>query len=189
MPRIRSVVGAQAALRAKVAWLAQPDHYPHRPRAVEIIETHFAWVFLAGDRVYKFKKPLLQATMDYRTLARRGRACREELRLNRRLAPHVYLRVVPLLRASSGSLSLRPRQASGAMVVDWLVQMRRLRASRMLDRLISAGAVHGADLARPVSPSSLHARSIGRWRTGHIAPGCAARFAATRLCSARAISL
>lgn len=146
----RNPTAARAAVsREKVAWLADARHHAGLPRPVEIIETHFAWVFLAGDLAYKLKKPLRQGSMDYRTLARRERACREELRLNRRLAPQVYLRVVPLRRDRSGSLSLRP--AAGARVADWLVQMRRLPSARMLDHVIAAGSLRPADLDRLVA--------------------------------------
>ncbi|HET9109167.1 MAG TPA: hypothetical protein VFN79_18470 [Steroidobacteraceae bacterium] len=143
MPR-NPTASREAVTREKVAWLADPCHYGRLRRPVEIIETHFAWVFLAGDRAYKLKKPLRQGSMDHRTLARRERACRDELRLNRRLAPHVYLRVVPLRRDRQGSFSLRP--AAGARVTDWLVEMRRLPAARMLDRLIAARGLRPADL-------------------------------------------
>jgi aminoglycoside phosphotransferase family enzyme len=133
------------ALAAKTAWLADPRHYPHRPRVVACIETHFAWIFLAGERVYKLKKPLHRASMDYRTVALRERACRAELELNRRLAPQVYRRVVPLGRTRAGELTLR---AGAFEVVDWLVQMRRLGAARMLDQAIRARSVQVRDLKR-----------------------------------------
>ncbi|HUN73244.1 MAG TPA: phosphotransferase [Steroidobacteraceae bacterium] len=134
-------------MAAKVAFLADERHYRRRPRAVATIETHFAWVFLVGNRAYKLKKPLRQAPVDYRTLARRERACRAELELNRRLAPHVYLRVVPLGRDDSGELTRAP----GTRVVDWLVEMVRLPATRMLDRAILTGTVGPRDLERVVA--------------------------------------
>jgi aminoglycoside phosphotransferase family enzyme len=134
---------SDAEMREKLAWLSDPRHYPRRPGAVEVLETHFAWVFLAGQRAYKLKKPLRQASMDYRTLRQRERACREELRLNRRLAPEVYLAVVPLARDEAGSLTLE-----GGEVVDWLVQMRRLAAGRMLDRVIAAHGPRAKDIDR-----------------------------------------
>ena len=126
-----------------VQFLADPRHYPHRPRTVEILETHFAWIFLAGERVYKLKKPLRQASMDYRTLALRRRACQAELQLNTRLAPAVYRRIVPLRRTRTGALTLR---AGARRVVDWLVQMRRLPAARLLDQAIGAHRVSDRDL-------------------------------------------
>lgn len=137
---------ATSSLEEKVAFLADPRRYRGRPRTVETIETHFAWVFLTGGRAYKLKKPLRQGAANYSTLARRERACRQELELNRRLAPGVYLRVVPLGRDRKGGL-VRGR---GAQVVDWLVEMRRLPAARMLDRAILTGAIRAGDLERPV---------------------------------------
>ena len=59
----------------------------------ELRETHISWVLLAGDRAYKFKKPLRLPFLDYGTLERRRALCHEEVRLNRRLAPAVYLGV------------------------------------------------------------------------------------------------
>lgn len=108
---------------------------------MQVIETHFAWVFLGGSRAFKLKKPVRQASMDYRTLARRESACRAELRLNRRLAPDVYLRVVPLRCGPDGTLSRR----GGTRVIDWLVEMRRLPERRRLDRLLAEGTLRASD--------------------------------------------
>ncbi|MGA7540842.1 MAG: hypothetical protein WBW93_18965 [Steroidobacteraceae bacterium] len=137
--------GATAcSLEKEVAFLADARHYPSRPRRVKTIETHFAWVFLAGKRAYKLKKPLRQASLNYSTLAQRARACRAELELNRRLAPGVYLRVVPLGRKPNGALMHGP----GVKVIDWLVEMVRLPRARTLDRAILRGAVGPRDLER-----------------------------------------
>lgn len=143
--RVRAVNGG---LEETVGFLAEPGNYPHRPSSVQTIETHFAWLFLAGERVYKLKKPLRQGSMDYRTVALRERACRAELELNRRLAPQVYRRLVALGRARDGHLTLR---AGAPQVVDWLVQMRRLPAARMLDRAIAERSVSAQDLDRVVA--------------------------------------
>lgn len=123
-------------LNAKVAFLRQPASYPGRIRRVEAIETHFAWVFLAGRHAYKLKKPMRHQAMDYRSLAARERGCREELRLNRRLARSVYLDVMPLM-SRNGILALGGR----GDVADWLVRMRRLPASRSLDRTLGRRAL------------------------------------------------
>ena len=76
--------------------LARPDCYPHHPTRVEVVQTHISAVFLAGDVVYKLKKPVRFSFLDYSTLALRQHYCQEEVRLNRRLAPTVYLGVVPI---------------------------------------------------------------------------------------------
>jgi aminoglycoside phosphotransferase family enzyme len=112
------------------------------PGKIQVIETHFAWVFLTEHHAYKMKKPMQQATMDYRTLESRERGCRNELRLNRRLAPSIYIDVVPLSRGSDGSLEIGGRKD----VVDWLVKMWRLPAPRMLDRAILDGTLAPGDL-------------------------------------------
>jgi len=99
------------------------------------IETHFAWIFLAGDRAWKLRKPVRRDTMDYSTIAARRRDSEAEVRLNRRLAPDVYLGTRPLTRDPHGRLSI----GGGGEVVDWLVEMRRLDRSRMLDVLLVQG--------------------------------------------------
>jgi aminoglycoside phosphotransferase family enzyme len=124
-----------------VAFLSRPDAYPGPPDRVERIETHFAWVFLAGDRAYKLKKPTSTRGMDWSTPEARERACREELRLNRRLSPFTYLGVMPLTETDGGL------QLNGTgPVVDWLVVMRRLDAQRMLNTALADRTLTRSDL-------------------------------------------
>ncbi|MDH5254836.1 MAG: hypothetical protein OEW72_02870, partial [Gammaproteobacteria bacterium] len=127
----------------KLAFLLDPRHYPGRAGSVDVLETHFAWVFLTPRHAWKLKKALRQDSMDYRTVASRGRGCRAELALNRRLAPGVYLDVVPLTRQPSGELAL----GKPGTVVDWLVRMRRLPSARLLGQALADGAVRPRDLA------------------------------------------
>jgi aminoglycoside phosphotransferase family enzyme len=108
----------------------------------EAIETHFAWVFLAGDRAWKLRKPVRRDPMDYGTLEARRHGSLEELRLNRRLAPEVYLRVVPMNVDDVGQLSLD----GPGEPVDWLVCMRRLQRRRQLDAVLASGTPDVGDL-------------------------------------------
>ena len=71
--------------------LLRPAFYPRRPARVRLLQTHISWVFIAGDRVYKVKKPVDFGFLDFSTLRRRAQACRREVALNRRLAPGLYL--------------------------------------------------------------------------------------------------
>jgi len=71
-----------------------PDAYPHPTVAVEVRHTHISVVFLAGNFVYKLKKPVQLGFVDFSTPELRRHFCEEEVRLNRRLASHVYLGVV-----------------------------------------------------------------------------------------------
>lgn len=116
-------------LAAKVAFLSQPTSYPEPVRRVERVETHLSWVFLAGRHAYKLKKPLCTGFLDFRALAARRHFCREELRLNRRLAGPIYVDVVPLVIDASQQLHV----GGQARPVDWLVKMRRLPHWLMLD--------------------------------------------------------
>jgi aminoglycoside phosphotransferase family enzyme len=103
-------------------------------------------VFLTEHHAWKLKKPVSYSFLDFGSEHARRVHCAEEIRLNRRLAPHVYLGIVPLMVTADGRLTLEP----GGTVVDWLVKMRRLPSARMLDRLIHQHAVHAADLRHVV---------------------------------------
>ncbi len=126
---------------AKVAFLSDPASYPDHPPRVVRRETHFAWVFLAGSRAYKLKKPSHLRGADWRTTEARELACREELRLNRRMSASTYLAVEPLVETASAL-----RIGGSGHIVDWLLVMRRLDERRMLDRVIAAGKLNAGDL-------------------------------------------
>ncbi len=125
-----------------VAFLSKPGSYAERPDVVEVRETHMSRVFLAGEFVYKLKRPIRTAYLDFSTLAKRESHCRNEVRLNRRLAPDVYLGVVALTRETDGTLKLD----GAGPAVEWLVKMRRLPEDRMLDNAIRSGAVDARKL-------------------------------------------
>ncbi|HWR77674.1 MAG TPA: hypothetical protein VN283_10760 [Thiobacillus sp.] len=135
---------AAATLEAKVGFLAQTDAYPEAPSRVETVETHMSWVFLTDTHAYKLKKPVRYDYLDFSTAEARRLDCEQEVRLNRRLAADVYLGVIPLVLGAEGRLSL----GGAGETVDWLVQMRRLPAERMLDHLIRSGAVEQAEISR-----------------------------------------
>lgn len=132
------------SLAAKVHWLQQPATYPHAPQRIEAIETHMSWVFLADEYVYKLKKPVRRDFLDFSTLEARHRNCEEELRLNRRLAPDVYLNVVPLAIDDAATVRLGGR----GEVLEWLVRMRRLPAECMLDYAIQHGTARDDEIRR-----------------------------------------
>lgn len=108
------------------------------------IETHFAWIFLLGDLAWKLRKPVRRERMDYATLDARRAGSFEEVRLNRRLAPEVYLRAIPLMVQPDGQLAID----GDGEVVDWLVCMRRLDRRRQLDALLARAEVADASLDR-----------------------------------------
>src|SRR6266851_78922 len=131
-------------LAAIVEAMMRPEMYPDRPRSVEVRQTHVSYAFMAGDYVYKIKKPVRFAFLDARTLARRHQLCLDEVRLNRRLAPDVYLGVVPILRRGGGELALGAasnRADETGAAAEWAVRMRRLGEATMLDRMVAEGRV------------------------------------------------
>ena len=105
-----------------------------------------SWVFLTDSRVYKLKKPVRYDYLDFSTIEARWADCVAEVRLNRRLAPDVYLGVIPLELGVEGL-----RLDGGGVAVDWLVAMRRLPAERMLDQALRAGTADTEDVARVAS--------------------------------------
>lgn len=111
-------------------FLRRPQAHPEGPGRVEVIETHFALVFVTDTVVRKLKKPIRTAWLDFSTLEKRRAAARREVALNRPLAPDVYLGTEEVVVTGSGALAIaRPGQA-----VDVLVAMRRLPAARTLER-------------------------------------------------------
>ncbi len=101
---------------------------------VQLIETHISWVLLAGDHAYKLKKPVNLGFMDFSQPATRHQACEDELRLNRRLAPGLYLAVLPLCGPSDA-----PTLSGSGEPVDWVVQMRRFAAGALWSERLASG--------------------------------------------------
>jgi len=133
---------ASVTLEDKVSFLSRPEAYRDHPPAVEVVETHMSWVFLTELFAHKLKKPVRHDFLDFRDIESRRHFCEEEVRLNRRLAPDIYIAAVPLALSPGGGLALDGQGEP----VDWLVRMKRLPADRMLDRAILARAVEPPDI-------------------------------------------
>lgn len=112
--------------------LLNPTAYNHPADAVGLIETHISWVLLAGEFAYKLKKPVDFGFLDFSTLDRRRACCEEELRLNRRYAPDVYLAVVPITGDAE-----HPRMNGSGTALEYAVKMRRFDETQVFDRLAS----------------------------------------------------
>jgi len=128
-------VDRAALLRA----LQRARAYPHHVKRIEHLGTHISDVFLTGDYAYKLKRPLNLGFLDFSSLARRRFYCEEELRLNRRLAPELYLAVVPITGTASN-----PCVGGGEPVIDYAVQMRQFDQRGMLERLAAGGELTAA---------------------------------------------
>ena len=126
------------------AWLSQPSTYPGSPTPVEVHETHISWVFLAGERAYKLKKPVALAFVDYSTPERRRHMCAEEVRLNRRHADGVYLGVRGIA-ADGPSFRFVPEDDPAAL--DYVVEMRRFDEGQTLAGRVEHGTAGDRDIA------------------------------------------
>ena len=117
------------------ALMMNPNLYPHKPADVELVQTHISYVFIAADIVYKIKKPVNFGFLDFTNLEKRKFYCEEELRLNRRLAPSIYLDVVPIAQDATNNITI----GSGEKVIDYAVRMKKLPMDRMLKTLLANG--------------------------------------------------
>ncbi|WP_321368121.1 AAA family ATPase [uncultured Desulfuromusa sp.] len=118
--------------------LQNPSCYNHPANKVKLVETHISWVFLAGAFAYKLKKPVNFGFLDFSTLNKRHYYCLEELRLNRRFAPQLYLDVV-----SIGGSPEKP-VIGGVPAIDYLVKMKRFSREDELDRLLQKNDLSAA---------------------------------------------
>ncbi len=126
------IVEDQSAL---VAFLSRPGTYGPGVETVERIDTHCAILFLAGDRAYKLKRAVRFPYLDFSTVELRRRVCQAELRINRRTAPDLYLRVIPVTRHPDGPLALD----GDGEPMDWLLVMARFDQDTLFDHMAMRG--------------------------------------------------
>ncbi len=145
--------------------------YSHSVSKLDSIETHASWVILTGAHAYKIKKPVDLGFLDYSTLEKRRSACYEELYLNHRLAPELYIDVVPI----TGSVNT-PHMNGVGDAIEYAVHMREFDQSCRLDHMLERGVLGMEDMdaaakhlaafhaAAPISDPSKH---YGRARDIH----------------------
>src|SRR6516162_2231687 len=121
--------------------LLYPRAYPHAVRAVDLIETHISWVLLAGKFAYKVKRPVHYPFIDLRAPEQRRLLCHEEVRLNRRFAPELYLGV-RAIRRRRGEAGI----GGSGRIVEHAVKMRQFPRSQELDALLGARRIEPAEL-------------------------------------------
>ena len=119
----------------------------------ERVDTHAAIVLLAGERAYKLKRPVRYSFLDFTALAAREAALRHELALNRRTAPELYVRVLPVTAGPGGELVLDGKGTP----VEWLLEMRRFPADAQLDQINAIVNRLTDDVARPLLASDVAA--------------------------------
>jgi aminoglycoside phosphotransferase family enzyme len=138
--------------------LLKPAAYPHGVHGLQVIETHISWVILTGDYAYKVKKPVTLGFLDFSSLEQRRFFCEEELRVNRRTAPELYLDVVPI-----GVMDEKVR-VGVEPAIEYAVRMRQFPHEARLDRYLQDDRM-GPDDVRGTStrPCSVTGR-CSNWR-------------------------
>ena len=138
---------------ALIRSLCDPSVYDHPVRDVRVVETHISWVLLTGTYAYKIKKPVVLGFLDFGTLEKRKAMCKEELRLNKRLAPELYLEVV----AITGSTEAPVPGGAGA-AIEYAVKMIQFDTGCEMDMLVEEGLPVDLidDLAREVADFHLN---------------------------------
>lgn len=127
---------SNAVLPEYIQFLQQKEHYPHPAEDVTLVQTHISFVLLAGDSVYKWKKPVDFGFLNFSSLENRKYYCEQELELNRRLCPELYEELVTL-NVEGDSFCLN----GTGEVVEYGIKMARMPEEMMMGRLMAAGKV------------------------------------------------
>ena len=156
---VNGVAETQSSQTNVLDFLALPEAYAEHPTTIERIETHVSIVFLAGSFAYKVKRAVRYNFLDFSTLAKRESACRNELRINKRTAPQLYLEVVPITVGADGRFAI----GGAGTVVEWVLRMRRFDQAMLYDRMAAEGRLDMSAmpaLAREIA--ALHASADRR---------------------------
>jgi hypothetical protein len=136
--------------------LLDPKTYDVPTTEIKVIQTHISFVFLTGEYVYKIKKPVDFGFLDYTTLEKRRFFCQEELRVNRRLCPDIYLGIVPLNRSEDGTIKVE----GPGQTVEYAVKMVQLPQEGIMGRMLDAGQVSEEDVVEIAAIlADFHARA------------------------------
>lgn len=126
--------------------LMKPESFTHPVTEVQLVQTHISFVLIAGTYVYKFKKPVDFGFLDFSTLEKRAYYCEQEITLNRRLCPEIYLDRVAVHQSPSGF----ELAGSSGDVVEYGVKMARMEEAAMMGNVLAAGELNKAHLNKIV---------------------------------------
>jgi uncharacterized protein len=127
-----------ATLPRLIQQMLQPDFYPHPVQEpIQLLQTHISYIFLTGEYAYKVKKPTNFGFLDFTSLEKRRYFCHEELRLNRRLSPDLYLAVLPIVE-NAGKYHLG-REGAVQTVAEYALKMRQFPQEMLLSHLFQDG--------------------------------------------------
>jgi uncharacterized protein len=132
---------AMSCLPEHLQALLNPQAYPHPVQRVQLVETHISWVLLTGEFAYKIKRPVRYPFVDLRSAEHREFLCHEEVRLNRRFAPEIYLDVCAITCADG-----KARLGGAGRAIEHAVKMRQFAPEDELDRLLETARIAPAEL-------------------------------------------
>ena len=135
------MAGNQTKQSELIASLLRPEAYSHPVATLKLIETHISWVILTGTFAYKIKKSIKLEFLDFSTLRQRRHFCEEELRLNRRMAPQLYLDVVPICGSDKN-----PQVDGEGRAIEYALKMHQFPQSAQLDKQLDAGLLNENDM-------------------------------------------
>jgi len=124
-----------------IEFLTRPEAYPERPHDVRLVQTHISWVFVGDEYAYKLKKPVDFGFLDFSTLEKRKFYTDEELRLNRRFSPDLYLGVVPISE-HDGNYFIDDNTG----IIEYALRMRRINEEKVLSSLLAKGELSKEDI-------------------------------------------
>ncbi len=124
-----------------IEFLKHPEAYPEKPHGVRLVQTHISWVFIGDAYAYKLKKPVDFGFLDFSTLEKRKFYTDEELRLNRRFSPDIYLGVVPISEREGGYFIDDRRN-----IIEYALKMRRIDEEKVLSDLLAKGELSRKDV-------------------------------------------
>ncbi len=133
-------------LPAHIQYLLQESSYPHPAEGIQLLQTHISFVLLAGDFVYKWKKPVNFGFLDFSSLEKRKYFCEQELLLNRRLCPRIYLDLVSV-NDEGGHYCLN----GSGKAIEYGIRMTRMPEEQMMGRVIAAGRLDQGHLDRIIA--------------------------------------
>jgi hypothetical protein len=181
---LEAVDQASEAQRRLVQALRDPACYPHPVGSISLLETHISFIVLTGTFAYKIKKPVDLGFLDFTTLEKRRFFCQEELRLNARLAPQIYLQVV----AIGGTLEA-PRVGDNAAAIEYAVKMLEFPQEALADRVLARGGLTSRHMdALAALVAQFHARAAcSRESDGYGTPEAILTAAAQNFSQIRAV--
>ncbi len=130
--------------------LQNPSLYPHPVHGFEVIQTHLSWIILTGLYAYKLKKPLNLGFQDFTTLEKRKKFCEMEVSLNQRLAPDIYIEVIPI----TGSISEPSLKGTGE-IIEYAVKMNQFEQKNLLSNLVKENRLN-KEIIQSIAKQTAH---------------------------------